>query len=59
MTRYLNLDEPKNEKREHEPDGRDREEQKRSDNREYIEHRLREIAAWERRISGKKKRGSS
>lgn len=54
VTRFLNLDEPENVKREHEPDGRDREEQETAKHREYVERRLRELAAFERRASGKK-----
>lgn len=54
VTRYLNPDEKQNEESKGEPASGDGEKQKREANRQYVEHRLDELAAWERRISGRK-----
>lgn len=54
VTRYLQMDEQKNEDGERDPTPSGADEKKRAEEREYIEHRLREIRAWERKISGTK-----
>jgi hypothetical protein len=54
VTRYLGLNKQKDEDACGDRDSRDAEEKKRHENREYIEHRLRELRAWERKISGSK-----
>jgi len=54
VTRYLGLDEKKNEESEREPAPSRGDEQKRAQELEYVEHRLRELRSWERRISGRK-----
>ena len=53
VTRYLQTDKKENEdsKRDPAPGGAD--EKKRAEEREYVEHRLKEIRAWERKISGR------
>lgn len=53
VTRYLQLDKQKDGESEREPDPRNTDEQERAQEREYIEHRLRELRSWERKISGK------
>ena len=54
VTRYLGLDEKKDEEGKRDPAPSRGDEQKRAQEREYIEHRLKEIRAWERKISGRK-----
>lgn len=54
VTRYLTPDEKHDEDRERQT-ARDRAKKENAEReREYIEHRLRELRSWERRISGKK-----
>jgi hypothetical protein len=56
VLRYLELTKEQQEHRDRNT-GRERDEkQKTKDERDYINHRLRELAAWERRIDGNKKR---
>jgi hypothetical protein len=56
VLRYLELTKEQQEHRDRKT-SRDRTNEQRSkDERDYINHRLRELAAWERRIDGNKKR---
>jgi hypothetical protein len=54
VVRYLQTDKQKNEECEREPAPRRRDEQKRAEQLEYVEKRLRELRAWERKIGGNK-----
>lgn len=56
VTRYLVKEDQKPEKHERSPDHHSGKSKKDAPDKEraYIEHRLRELAAWERRISGKR-----
>jgi hypothetical protein len=54
VTRYLGLDEKKNEQSESEPNPDRRDEQKRESHSDYVAKRVRDIAAFERRIAGNK-----
>jgi len=54
VTRYLRVDEKKNEESEREPAPSRGDEQKRAQELEYVERRLRELRSWERKISGRK-----
>jgi len=53
VVRYLEADKQKNEHSERDPASRGADEKKRAEEREYVEHRLKEIRAWERKISGR------
>ena len=53
LTHASKPDKQKNEQSEREPAPSGADEQKRAQEREYIEHRLKEIRAWERKISGR------
>ena len=54
--RYLVPEREQEEQRDKDGRPEDSKKQSPSKEREYIEHRLRELAEWERRISGNKKR---
>lgn len=49
----LRLDEEKNEQPESKPDTNAADKEREEHQRRYIEQRLRELAIWERRVSGK------
>lgn len=53
VVRYLEPNKQKDEERERDSNPGDADEQKRAQEREYIEHRLRQLRSWERKISGK------
>ena len=54
VTRYLQTDKQKNEQGERKPEPGKRDDDKGSEHRAYVEKRLRELAAFERRVSGRK-----
>lgn len=54
QAQLTNSNEQKNEDRKCEPDPGSGDEQKRAEQREYVEQRLRELAAFERRVGGNK-----
>jgi hypothetical protein len=50
VTRFLKLHEPKDEEREGNPEPCHSDKQRSEEHAKYVNHRLRELAAWERRI---------
>lgn len=56
VVRFLQMDHEKDEEGDGNGETTDADEKKRRDHREYIEGRLRELAAWERHISDTKNR---
>jgi hypothetical protein len=54
VVRHLGLDEKHDEDSRSEPNPGDADEERKERERQYINHRLKEIRAWERRISGRK-----
>lgn len=53
QAQLLNPNEKENEHREGDPKSGDSGEQRRDENRKYVDNRLREIAAWERKFGRK------
>jgi len=53
VTRYLQTDKQDDEHSERDPASSGADEKKRAEEREYVEHRLKEIRSWERKISGR------
>jgi len=54
VVRYLETNKNEDEESKRDPAPSRGDEQKRAEELEYVEHRLREIRAWERKISGMK-----
>jgi hypothetical protein len=54
VTRYLNPDKQENENPSGKPDAGSADKKRSDDNRAYVDQRLKEITAWERKISGGK-----